>query len=215
MRTCQRWWPAKAGMTSAARSGARRARDTKACASRCHAVGGRCARLRREPVGHDDVVLALVAERVERVEEDARILVGERVEDQAAALLGDAPAHPSLQRLEPHHRRAIGERGLQELDAASGFNRRARTRQRQHGQPANLRLLVFQSRRQGRSVHRLRGDQRCHGVAAQLRRARAFPRDRQRAEAVERDVLKRQQLAVAPCERLQAAERTDCGIGRT
>ena len=39
-----------------------------------------------------------------------RRLIGKRGDDQAAALVGDAPAHPSLQGLEPHRRRRDRQR---------------------------------------------------------------------------------------------------------
>ena len=48
-----------------------------------------------------------------------------------------------------------------------------------------------------------------NGVAAQIGRAGAFVRNGQRPEPVQRDVLKRQQLAIAPRQRLETAQRAD------
>ena len=77
------------------------------------------------------------------------MLIGERGEDAAAALLRHASAHPAFQRLEPDHRSAIRQGRLEELDAAGIVNRRAGAGQREHGQPADLRVVVIHRGRQG------------------------------------------------------------------
>ena len=109
--------------------------------------------------------------------------------------------------------RTIGARSVKAVwrssSAAGIVNRRAGAGQREHGQPADLRLVVIHRGRQGCVVHRLCGDKRGNRVAAQIWRAGAFVRNGQRPEPVQRDVLKRQQLAVAPRQRLETAQRAD------
>ena len=138
------------------------------------------------------------------------MLIGERGEHAAAACSGHAAPHPALQRLEPDHRSAIGKARLAGDRARRGRRRSSRRRRPARASPAGgpRRSVVIQPRPSGcASSIACAAISAANGVAAQIGERARSRADGHRPQPVQRDVLERQQLPVAPRERLETAQR--------
>ena len=174
------------------------------------ACRGRRACLRGEPIGYEHVVLALIAERVDRVQQDVRILVAERGHHERAACSGHAPPDPPFQapRAGPSasgpRARPAGARSRRAPSIAEPAPASARAARRRTSGSSSLMAAA--------TVLRVRA---CAAISAAI----AFRRDCRRvggprptATARSRSSVRSsngQQLAVQPRERLEAPERPD------
>ena len=72
-------------------------------------VRRRRPRFDRQPVGDVHIVAALIAERIQRCEDDREALVLQRVQEPLAAGRGRLPPRPGANGLDTHHQRGIGQ----------------------------------------------------------------------------------------------------------
>ena len=173
------------------------------------ACRSRRACLRGEPIGYENFVLALIAERVHRVQKDVRFLVAERGHHERAALFRHPPPDPPFQGLEPDHRRSVREGLLEELDPACALDCGAGAGERESRKTSDFGLVVLDGCRDGVRVRALGRRQRRHRISTDCRRVGRSATDGNLPQRVERRLFEREQLAVQPRERLEAPKRTD------